>query len=153
MMQTLGLAAVAEKSLILVDASGVQILEVSSGLDAIVTLLALTCAVVFIRSSPLWQKIVIVPSAVPIALALNILRVTLAAVLYKVFGNSAADVFFHYLAGWAMIPAALAMLWMECWVLDRLICETDSRVRPLWSFRLAPSHASTEANAEVSMTT
>ena len=87
MMQTLGLAAVAEKSLILVDASGVQILEVSSGLDAIVTLLALTCAVVFIRSSPLWQKIVIVPSAVPIALALNILRVTLAAVLYKVFGN------------------------------------------------------------------
>jgi exosortase len=135
-MQTLGLPAVAERNLILVDESDAQVVEVGSGLGTIITLLAMTWTVVLVARRELWQKVVILLSAVPIGLAINVVRTILTGVVFEVWGTSAAELFFRHLAGWVTLPLAMAILWLECCILGNLIHEMDMSVRPLRSFGL-----------------
>jgi hypothetical protein len=71
----------------------------------------------------LWQKIVIVSSAVPIALVVNVLRITATGVLFETVGSEWAKAVFHDLAGWLMMPAALVLLGLELKLLSHLLVE------------------------------
>jgi exosortase/archaeosortase family protein len=62
---------------------------------------------------PLLDRALLVASAVPIALAVNILRITATGVLHVRVGPRIADLVFHDLAGWLMMPVALGLLWLE----------------------------------------
>ena len=53
-----------------------------------------------------------------IALAANIIRILVTAILHKTAGSELADLVFHDLAGWLMMPLALGMLWLELLVLS-----------------------------------
>jgi hypothetical protein len=64
-----------------------------------------------------------VASAAPIALIANVLRITTTGFLHQTVGGETANAFFHDLAGWLMMPLALALLWVELWVLDHLLIE------------------------------
>jgi hypothetical protein len=45
--------------------------------------------------------------------------------LYNGFGSEAARVFTHDVAGWAMIPFAVALLALEMWYVNRLFVEVE----------------------------
>ncbi|MCI0379610.1 MAG: exosortase/archaeosortase family protein [Gemmataceae bacterium] len=140
-LQTLGVPAVAEENIILVDDFTIGVVEACSGLGMIITLFALTFTAGILFKRPLWHKAVVILSAVPIAMLANVLRITLTGVLYEIWGGTAADVFFHDLAGWVMMPVALAILWFEFWILDNLFYEVEASVQPLRRFGLsAPTH-------------
>ena len=53
---------------------------------------------------PLWEKLLIAGSAIPIALASNVLRITSPACFFDAFGNHFGGEFFHDLSGWLMMP-------------------------------------------------
>jgi hypothetical protein len=40
--------------------------------------------------------------------------------LHEIAGSEAAQFFYHDLAGWLMMPAALGMLWVAYWLFIRL---------------------------------
>ncbi len=70
--------------------------------------------------------------AVPIALAVNILRITATGLLHVWSGPRLAGLVFHDLAGWLMMPAALGLLWLEVKFLsyvfvDEAVPETEQR--------------------------
>lgn len=71
----------------------------------------------------LWKKIVIVASAVPIAVIANVVRLALTAIFYHVvnpeFGAGAG----HDLAGVLMMPLALLILWGEVAFLSVLLLD------------------------------
>ena len=72
---------------------------------------------------PLWEKGLVLLSAVPIALACNVARITLTGVLHEKVGSGVANIVFHDLAGWIMMPLALGILALELSLLSRLFLD------------------------------
>jgi len=66
-----------------------------------------------------WRSLLIVISAVPIAIVTNALRVSGTGVLARWYGTEVADGFFHSFSGWVIYIAAFVLLLGVGWVLDR----------------------------------
>jgi exosortase len=127
LVQTLGFAAFAEGNIIRLGEFKIGVTEACSGLSMLVVFFALSTAVAILIRRPLLDKIVIFLSAIPIALASNIVRITVTAVLYKVAGEELAHLVFHDLAGWLMMPLGLALLWTELGILSWVLIASRSR--------------------------
>jgi exosortase len=123
-LQTLGLPAIAEGNVILLNDVRLGVVEACSGLRMLVIFFALSTAVALVRRRPGGQRVAVVISAVPIALATNVLRITVTGVMHETVGAKVADAIYHDLAGWLMMPVALALLWVELQILKRLFLET-----------------------------
>ena len=124
-LQTFGLFAQAEGNVILLSDYELGIVEACSGLRMLIVFLATSAAVaMMMRRSPL-QRVLVVLSAVPIALLCNVIRITATGVAHETVGHSAANLVYHDLAGWLMIPLALAFLAIELALLRRLFVPTD----------------------------
>jgi exosortase len=127
MLQTLGWPALSEGNVILINDVELNIVEACSGLRMLVIFFALSTAVVLVIKRPVWEKMIIVASSLPIALVANVLRITLTGVLYDVVEGQWAHEVFHDLAGWLMMPLALGLLVAELRVLSKLFIEPPGR--------------------------
>ncbi len=150
-MQTVGIPAFAEGHVIVIprsepaqeiaagDASAlpahvpneirIGVVEACSGLRMLMVFFALSSAVALLTARPWWQRGIILLAAVPIALASNFLRIFSTGVLHLAGWDHLADLAFHDLAGWLMMPIGLMMLGVLLWFLDHLVLIED--VRPL----------------------
>jgi exosortase len=123
-LEVLGFAATAEGNIIWVDDEvRIGVVEACGGLSMLLSFFALAVAFALVLRRPLLDKVVLIASAIPIALLANVARITLTAVLHEVVGGRAAFVFFHDLAGWFMMLLALGMLWLELYLLSCLLLE------------------------------
>jgi len=139
-MQTIGLPALAEGNIIVVGETRLGVAEACSGLRMLMIFFALTTAVALVSQRPLWERILIVVSAVPIALTTNVIRIAVTGCLYSLNYSKLAELVFHDLAGWLMMPFALVLLWFEFWVLSKtVITENDDPV----SVSMDAGHATT----------
>jgi exosortase len=121
LLQTLGQPAVAEGTLIHLNEGALNVEEACSGLRMLMVFFALSTAVALLMRKPLWERLVVCASAVPIALVTNLLRITATGLLHETAGKEVADAVFHDLAGWLMMPVALALLGLELKLLGRLL--------------------------------
>ena len=124
-MQTIGLPALAEGNIIVIGETRLGVAEACSGLRMLMIFFALTTAVALVSQRPLWERILIVVSAVPIALATNIIRIAVTGCLYSMNYSELADRVFHDWAGWLMMPFALVLLWFEFWILSKVVITED----------------------------
>ena len=125
----MGFAALSEGNVIRLGEFHIGVTEACSGLSMLVVFFALSTGVAILMRRPLLDKFVIFLSAVPIALAANIVRVAVTAALYQVAGERLAKVVFHDLAGWLMMPLGLVMLWAELRLLSWILIPRSSRRR------------------------
>jgi exosortase len=125
-MQTLGMPALAEGNLILVNDHKLNIEEACSGLRMLVVFFALSTGVVLAQRRHWIDQVVILASAIPIALATNVIRITATGVLYNLGMGEMANHFSHDVAGYLMPAVALGMLWLELKVLARLVVEAPA---------------------------
>jgi exosortase len=131
-LQTLGMPAVAEGNVILLNEASLGIVEACSGLRMLVVFFALSTAVALVVRRPLGERLFLVFSAIPIALFTNVVRITATGVAYETVGGEAAQFIFHDLAGWLMMPLALVLLAAELRILTRLfITPAPVRAAPL----------------------
>ncbi len=101
---------------------GVQLFvaEACSGMRQLTGFLALTTAMSYLVARPLWQRLVVMASALPIALSANIARVVLTGYIMHYCNARYASGAYHTLEGLLMMGFGLAMLSALCWLLDRL---------------------------------
>ncbi len=123
MLQTLGFMAFAEGYVIELNDFHIGVVEACSGLSMVITFIALSVGMALVVDRPLLDRIVLVLSAIPVALLANIARITLTGVLHEKMGGQIADKFYHDLAGWAMIPFALVLYWCEIWIFSHILVE------------------------------
>jgi exosortase len=114
-----------------------EVVEACSGIRSLMTLL--TLAVVFayftrprsddgdgggllrrVKSYGFWRSVILVASAVPIAILTNALRVSGTGVLAHYYGTQVADGFFHSFSGWVVYIVAFLLLFAVGWLLDRI---------------------------------
>jgi exosortase len=122
-MQTMGLPAISEGNIILLNEHQIGIVEACSGLRMLVVFFALSTGVVLISNRHWIDRTLIFLSAVPIALLSNLIRITATGILYSFGMGEMANHFFHDIAGWVMMPLALSMLWVEIKILDALFVD------------------------------
>lgn len=72
-----------------------------------------------VKSYGFWRSLIIVGSAVPIAIFTNALRVSGTGVLARYYGTKVADGFFHSFSGWVIYIVAFLMLFGVGWLVDR----------------------------------
>jgi len=136
-LQATGLPVLAEGNILYVGPHTLEVARACNGLSMMLTFVALITAVVFVVDRPIWEKVVLFLSAVPIALVSNVLRIAVTAWAYhglgpqaKVFGRT-VDELAHDAAGLAMMPVALLLVGAEMWVLSKLVVEEEEPDRPL----------------------
>ncbi|QDT34628.1 exosortase/archaeosortase family protein [Thalassoglobus polymorphus] len=125
-MQTVGLPAIAEGNVIVVNDARIGVTEACSGMSMLMVFFAFsTAAALFIHDRPIWERLLVVASAIPIAIIANVTRITTTGLLYALGQAKLADMLFHDFAGWMMIPMALGILWLELLVASRIVIIED----------------------------
>ena len=124
-LQTVGCPAMAEGNIIYVEEIRLGVEEACSGLGMLMTFFALATALAMIVNAPLRDRLLLVASAIPIAICANVIRISATGVAYHLAGKDSplAHMIYHDLAGWLMMPLALGMLWLELKFLANLIIE------------------------------
>jgi exosortase len=130
-LQTLGMPAVAQGHTIILGDVRLGVAEACSGLSMLVIFIALSTAVAVLVKRPFLDQLVIAASAIPVALVANIARITVTGLMHIYAGRELADLVFHDLAGWLMMPFALGLLWLELWLLGRLFVEDEAPRGPM----------------------
>lgn len=85
-----------------------EVAEACSGLKSAIAMLALGALLAYLVKAPLWKRLVIFVSSLPVALLANAVRIWLTVVLGTALGHEAAEGFFHTASG--MIVFVLAFL-------------------------------------------
>jgi exosortase len=147
-LQTLGLPALAEGNVIHLHEARLGIAEACNGLGMLVSFVALATAVAIVINRPVLDKVLVILSSIPIALAVNILRITCTGILYETVGAEWADLFFHDLAGYLMPLAALAFLGIELKILScLLVAPPDAREARLAVVPFTPRNSAAAPDA------
>ncbi|MDY6964988.1 MAG: exosortase/archaeosortase family protein [Halobacteriota archaeon] len=81
-----------------------------SGLRSIISLLALSTIYAYVLEGRMYMKVLLVISAVPIAIFANILRISSILIIADIYGSEAAMSFFHYFSGLLLFGASLLLL-------------------------------------------
>jgi exosortase len=74
----------------------------------------------FVGHFAFWRAVILVASAVPIAILTNAVRVSGTGVLAHYYGTKIADGFFHSFSGWVIYLVAAALLFATGWAVDKL---------------------------------
>jgi len=120
LLQTAGVPAVSEGNIIWLTEKPLGVAQACSGLRMMTSFFALAAAAALVIQRPTWARYMFILSAPLIAIGANVLRIFFTAVAYE-FGNEKfAEMIFHDLAGWLMMPLGLLMLWGEYSVLAKL---------------------------------
>jgi exosortase len=144
-LQTMGVAAFRTGNLISLPGSDqpMNVAEGCAGLRMATIFAALAVAMVLIIERPWWDKVVILLSAIPIAILVNIVRITATGLLFMMIGEQSAIVhkIMHDWAGLLiMMPLAMILLWLELQILERLTIPVDSaQLRPVGAVRVSRS--------------
>lgn len=130
-LQTVGVPALSRGNVIIVGPMEVGVIEACSGLGMLMTFFALSTAVAFAVERPRIDKCIIFLSAIPIALLMNVLRITVTVFLFQYADAQTARMVFHDVAGWVMMPMALLTLGGLIALLDRLWIVEEFRPVPV----------------------
>jgi len=103
----------------------VNVAEACSGLKMMMAFVALAVAIAFIWERPVWQRVVICLAAPPVAIFVNLIRVTVLGLLH-VYAPALAQGDFHVtVVGLGMlVPAALIFLLIG-WVMNKLFIPAE----------------------------
>lgn len=128
LLQTMGVPAFRQGNLITISGMDLFVADACSGLRMVTIFSALAVAMIFLIERPWWDKFMIILSAIPIALIVNIIRITVTGLLYLAVGpeNDYVKHLGHDWAGYFMMPLALGFLWVELQFLERLTIPVDT---------------------------
>jgi len=102
-----------------------NVAEACSGLRMLMALTALGAAFVYVWARPWWKRLLLWGLTAPIAVGVNVGRVTLAGLLSQSFPRLAGGTLHAWVGTFMVVPALGAFL-LAAWGLDRLIPEVPA---------------------------
>ena len=129
-IQTLGIDAIREGNQIVVGEMHLGVVDACSGLRMLTIFIALSVAIVMLGDLEWYEILVILASAIPIALAVNAIRITLTGAMYTI-NPDIAEKIFHDWAGYFMMPLALGMLYVVQQLLSKLFVADEMVLAPV----------------------
>ena len=124
-----GISVFLEGNVIDLGVYKLQVVEACSGLRYLFPLASFGFLVAYLYKGPMWHRVIVFVSTLPITLLMNSFRIGVIGVLVEHFGIGMADGFLHYFEGWIIFIACLAVLFLELWLLNRISGQSGS----LWN--------------------
>ncbi|MGL5095461.1 MAG: exosortase/archaeosortase family protein [Planctomycetia bacterium] len=126
LLQLAGIPVLQDGNLIHLPAETMHVAEACSGLRQLTAFLAIcTCAALLMRR-PMWYRTFVLASAVPIAVVINVVRVTGTGLVIQ-FGDKAwTEGLLHTAEGLVMVGLGLGLLMLELKLLDWLLEDEDA---------------------------
>lgn len=125
-LETVGIDTYCVGNVIHVGSHSMEVANACSGLRMLTIFIAISFAMaMIIHNRPMWERFLIVLSAVPIALLVNIIRITATGIYYNFSTEANAELghLIHDIAGFAMPVLALGFLYLELEIFSRLFVE------------------------------
>jgi exosortase len=97
-----------------------NVAEACSGMRMLVAFLALGVAMAYVTLPTLWQRVLLVALGVPVAIFVNMLRVTTLGILGMIDTEFTAGEFHHFIGLIWLVPAFLLYM-LILWVLSNLV--------------------------------
>lgn len=120
MLQLYGMSAYREGNVIDLGFTQLQVVDACSGLRYLISLIVLGILLAYFFKAPLWKRIVLVISTIPLSIFTNGLRIASVGILYQYWGPVVAEGFFHDFSGWFIFMVTLGMLLVEMWILKKI---------------------------------
>ncbi len=108
---------------------GLDVAEACSGMRLLMAFLALGVAMAYLHYRPMWQRLVLLASTVPIAILCNIVRVTISGFIYVLWDPMYAQGVYHDMLGLLMLPLAFGLYGLLAWFMSSLLVD-ESRLQP-----------------------
>lgn len=99
--------------------------EACSGMRSLMAYVALGVAWAYLEDRPVWQRVVLVVSIVPVAVLCNVVRVAITSAAYYQDRPEWGQDFMHTFTGMLMLIPALLLFLLLSWTLKRLFVEDD----------------------------
>lgn len=104
-----------------------NVAEACAGLKSVMTFLMVAGTVAFLGSKPLWEKVVITLSAIPIAIFCNTMRVAGQGLLDYYVSHDASVGFAHQFVGLIMLIPGFFLILVVSWALEKFFIEEVDR--------------------------
>jgi exosortase len=102
-----------------------DIAEACSGMRLLMAFLALGVAMAYLHYRPIWQRLVLLASTIPIAILCNIVRVTSTGFIHVLIGPEYSQGIYHDLLGMAMLPLAFGLYGLLAWFMSNLMVDIE----------------------------
>lgn len=99
--------------------------EACSGVRSLMAFVALGVAMAFVEERAFWQRMVIVLAGIPIAIFVNVLRVTATASMFYYDKPQLGKDFMHHAMGMVLLIPALLLLLLLSTLLNKMYIEED----------------------------
>ena len=116
-----------------------QVVEACDGLRYLFPLMTLGFIFAYFFRAPLWQRILVFLSSVPITIFMNSARIAMIGVFADNGNTALAEGLLHELQGWVIFMASGALLLAETWLLVKVFAR-DKSWRDLLSLDLPMTH-------------
>jgi exosortase len=103
------------------DNTPMAVAEACSGLRMLTAFIIVAAFIAYMVKRPRWHKAVLLASSIPVAVACNIIRIFLTAMIMLYVSVELGEHFFHDFAGLVMMPAAVSLIFGQIWLLDRIV--------------------------------
>jgi exosortase len=128
-IQTLGIMCHPSGNVIWLTSGPIEVEQACSGLRMMMMFFALCIGAAFVVNKPLWEKLVIIASAAPIAIVSNVARIVVTAICLEMArrwpGVMDSEKAMHVIHDWAgyliEMPCGMLLVWVEVTLLSKLL--------------------------------
>lgn len=115
-----GVSVFLEGNVIDLGAMKLQVAEACNGLRYLFPLLTVSFILAYVYRAPIWVRVMVFLSALPITILMNSMRIGVIGLLVERWGPAMAEGFMHDFEGWVVFMLSVALLLAEIWLIARL---------------------------------
>lgn len=106
---------------------GLDVADACSGMRLVMAFVALGVAMAYLHWRPIWQRLILLASTLPIAIVCNIVRVTITGFIYILGNPKYAQGIYHDMLGMLMLPLAFILYWGLAALMENLFIDEDEQ--------------------------